>query len=47
MEDGMNLFLNDLNITMRRDEESSRPRVNKLDSRKDREQKSGNKLYYV
>ncbi|MBT7903385.1 ribosome biogenesis/translation initiation ATPase RLI [Candidatus Woesearchaeota archaeon] len=47
MEQGMNHFLADLKITMRRDEDSSRPRVNKEDSRKDREQKSANKLYYT
>ena len=46
MEDGMNLFLEDLNITMRRDKESKRPRVNKEDSVKDREQKEKGKLYY-
>jgi len=46
MEDGMNVFLEDLQITFRRDEESGRPRVNKLDSQKDREQKSSGKLYY-
>jgi ATP-binding cassette subfamily E protein 1 len=40
MEDGMNLFLRDLNITLRRDQESMRPRVNKLDSQMDRKQKS-------
>ncbi len=44
--DGMNIFLKDLGITFRRDQESGRPRVNKLDSRLDREQKiSGN--YYL
>lgn len=47
MQDGMNHFLNDLNITMRRDPENNRPRVNKLESQKDREQKQGNKYYYV
>ena len=47
MEDGMNLFLKDLSITFRRDEESHRPRVNKEDSVKDREQKSKGKFYYL
>ena len=47
MEEGMNHFLKDLGITFRRDEESNRPRVNKLDSVKDREQKSKGKLYYA
>ena len=46
MEKGMNLFLEDLNITMRRDKESKRPRVNKEGSVKDREQKEKGKLYY-
>ena len=47
MEDGMNIFLKGLNISLRRDKESSRPRINKLDSVLDREQKSKNKLYYA
>jgi len=47
MQDGMNEFLDGLDITMRRDEESLRPRVNKAGSQKDREQRSANKLYYV
>ncbi len=46
MADGMNRFLSDLEITFRRDPESGRPRVNKLDSRKDKEQKASGKLYY-
>ncbi len=46
MQEGMNAFLKDLNITMRRDIETNRPRINKEDSRKDREQKAGGKLYY-
>jgi len=45
MEEGMNTILKNLNISMRRDEESHRPRVNKLDSQKDREQKKFGKLY--
>ncbi|MAG91285.1 ribosome biogenesis/translation initiation ATPase RLI [Candidatus Woesearchaeota archaeon] len=47
MEDGMNKFLKELNITLRRDPESNRPRVNKLDSRLDREQKDSGKYYYT
>jgi ATP-binding cassette subfamily E protein 1 len=47
MVDGMNQFLNDLNLTFRRDEESHRPRANKLASQMDRKQKSENKLYYA
>ena len=46
MEDGMNLFLKDLKITFRRDEESHRPRTNKLESQMDSEQKRKGKLYY-
>jgi ATP-binding cassette subfamily E protein 1 len=46
MEEGMNLFLSDLGITLRRDPSSGRPRINKPDSVKDREQKRKNKLYY-
>ncbi len=47
MQEGMNRFLTGLDITMRRDEESLRPRINKPGSQKDRQQKSENKLYYV
>ncbi len=46
MEDGMNRLLSQLDITMRRDEETRRPRINKLGSVKDREQKSKGKFYY-
>ena len=47
MEDGMNKFLKELQITLRRDPETNRPRVNKLDSRLDREQKEKGKYYYA
>lgn len=46
MECGMNIFLKKLDITMRRDKESNRPRINKPGSVKDREQKIKNKFYY-
>lgn len=46
MEEGMNRFLKDLNMSLRRDPETGRPRVNKEDSFKDREQKEKGKLYY-
>ncbi len=46
MEDGMNLFLRKLQITLRRDKDSHRPRINKEGSVKDREQKESGKLYY-
>lgn len=47
MSEGMNMFLKDLNISFRRDEESKRPRANKLDSQMDQIQKKENKPYYV
>ncbi|MDL2246327.1 ribosome biogenesis/translation initiation ATPase RLI [Methanobrevibacter sp. OttesenSCG-928-K11] len=43
----MNQFLKDLNITFRRDKETKRPRVNKLDSYLDREQKEKGEYYYT
>jgi ATP-binding cassette subfamily E protein 1 len=46
MREGMNLFLSNLGITFRRDEETRRPRVNKPDSRLDREQKAKGEYYY-
>ncbi len=46
MQEGMNLFLKELNITLRRDIGSHRPRINKLDSVKDREQREEEKWYY-
>lgn len=47
MEEGMTLFLTDIALTLRRDPESHRPRINKEGSVKDREQKSKNKYYYT
>lgn len=47
MEEGMNAFLKAIDVTLRRDEESKRPRINKPESRLDREQKSTGKLYYA
>lgn len=47
MEEGMNCFLDDVNITFRRDEHSGRPRVNKEGSQKDVDQKNTGKLYYA
>ncbi|MFH1211090.1 MAG: ribosome biogenesis/translation initiation ATPase RLI [archaeon] len=47
MEEGMNKLLTELNITLRRDEETKRPRINKEGSVKDREQKKSGKLYYT
>ncbi|EOA31932.1 hypothetical protein CARUB_v10015171mg [Capsella rubella] len=44
---GMNLFLSHLNITFRRDPTNFRPRINKLDSTKDREQKVAGSYYFL
>ncbi len=46
MEEGMNAFLRGIDLTLRRDEESKRPRINKPGSRLDREQKESGRLYY-
>ncbi len=42
---GMNLFLQGLELTYRRDPDSNRPRVNKIDSRLDRTQKESRNYY--
>lgn len=47
MAEGMNTFLELLSITMRRDEHSFRPRINKPNSQKDKEQIASNNRYYV
>lgn len=44
---GMNRFLRNLEITFRRDPTNFRPRINKLDSVKDREQKLMGQFFYV
>ena len=44
--DAMNRFLRSLDMSFRRDEKSSRPRVNKIDSRLDKDQKSSGDFYY-
>ncbi|MDP6148997.1 MAG: ribosome biogenesis/translation initiation ATPase RLI [Candidatus Thalassarchaeaceae archaeon] len=44
---GMNRFLEDVDVTFRRDHESHRPRINKSGSRKDREQKISGEYFYV
>ena len=46
MRDGMNQFLRNVEITFRRDPDSGRPRINKKDSRLDREQKLKGEYYY-
>ncbi len=47
MREGMNRFLKMVGITFRRDAETNRPRINKLDSRLDRQQKSSGEYYYA
>ncbi len=44
---GMNKFLRSLNITFRRDPTNFRPRINKLDSVKDREQKHSGDYFFL
>jgi ATP-binding cassette subfamily E protein 1 len=44
--EAMNRFLRSLDITFRRDEQTLRPRVNKLESRLDKQQKSSGHFYY-
>jgi ABC-type proline/glycine betaine transport system ATPase subunit len=44
---GMNLFLRNLDITFRRDPTNYRPRINKHNSTKDREQKEAGTFYYI
>ncbi len=47
MRDGMNRFLSDVGITLRRDPDTNRPRVNKFDSRLDKKQKRDGEYYYT
>ncbi|KJE94134.1 ATP-binding cassette sub-family E member 1 [Capsaspora owczarzaki ATCC 30864] len=44
---GMNSFLKSLDITFRRDPTNFRPRINKLDSVKDREQKTAGNFFFL
>jgi ATP-binding cassette subfamily E protein 1 len=44
--DAMNRFLKSLDMSFRRDEKSFRPRVNKLESRLDKDQKKSGNFYY-
>ena len=44
--EAMNRFLRSLDISFRRDEKSLRPRINKLDSRLDKQQKEAGNFYY-
>ena len=47
MREGMNRFLKLVEVTFRRDPDTNRPRINKLGSRLDREQKSSGEYYYA
>ena len=45
LREGMNRFLSSVNVTFRRDHDSRRPRINKGESRKDREQRNVGDYY--
>jgi ATP-binding cassette subfamily E protein 1 len=45
LREGMNRFLEGVNVTFRRDHDSKRPRINKIESRKDREQRGVGDFY--
>ncbi|HLD06205.1 MAG TPA: ribosome biogenesis/translation initiation ATPase RLI [Candidatus Nanoarchaeia archaeon] len=47
MQEGMNVFLERLGITLRRDKETLRPKINKPESRLDQEQQKSGKRYYT
>jgi len=47
MREGMNEFLANLDVTFRRDERTSRPRINKPGSQLDRQQKREGEYYYA
>jgi len=47
LREGMNRFLKNVDITFRRDPDSKRPRINKLDSVLDRQQKAQGEYYYI
>lgn len=47
LEEGMNIFLKKLDVTFRRDPSNYRPRVNKYNSARDREQKEKNKYFFA
>ncbi|HYS72299.1 MAG TPA: ribosome biogenesis/translation initiation ATPase RLI [Thermoplasmata archaeon] len=47
MRTGMNEFLRGVGVTFRRDNDTNRPRINKEDSRLDREQKGAGEYYYA
>merc|ERR1719173_50279 len=45
--DGMNEFLKNIEVTFRRDPTNYRPRINKLDSQKDTEQKNQGNYFFL
>ncbi len=47
LRQGMNKFLKNVGITFRRDPDTKRPRINKLDSVLDRKQKAKGEYYYM
>jgi len=47
LREAMNTFLSEISITFRRDPETKRPRINKPDSKLDKEQKSSGEFYYI
>ncbi len=47
LEEGMNFFLSQMEVTFRRDPDTKRPRVNKEGSKLDREQKREGRYYYI
>lgn len=47
LEQGMNVFLEEMGITFRRDQDTKRPRVNKEGSKLDKEQKRKGRYYYA
>jgi ATP-binding cassette subfamily E protein 1 len=47
LREAMNEFLSEMDITFRRDPDTKRPRINKLDSKLDKEQKNSGEFYYV
>jgi ATP-binding cassette subfamily E protein 1 len=46
-EKGLNALMSEMNITIRQDEQTKRPRINKLNSVMDKEQKSQGMYFHV
>jgi ATP-binding cassette subfamily E protein 1 len=47
LRDAMNLFLSHMGVTFRRDPDTKRPRINKPNSKLDKEQKNSGEFYYI